>query len=162
MVEALARARPEAVIGRERERDQGRLRAVVLVSAVVGAIAGALALPFEVAYATGRSLSVITDGAAWNAVLDSLIGIAWAIRAAIIGVFGVALTVTATRRHQLWWRLALGAGLLGAGLASAFGGHGATGRWQAVGVVATVLHISGVAVWLGGLVVVLLSLREIE
>ncbi len=76
-----------------------RLRAVLFVSSAVGAIAGALALPFEVAYATGRSLSVIFDGAAWSAVLDSRVGIAWAVRAAIIVVFGVGLTFTAARRQ---------------------------------------------------------------
>lgn len=139
-----------------------RVRLLVLISAVVGAIAGALALPFEVAYATGRSLGVITDALAWSAVLDSRVGIAWAVRAAIIGVVGVALTLTVAQRQRLWWRLLLGAGLLGVGLASAFGGHGATGRWQAVGVTATVLHVGAVAVWLGGLVTVLLSFREID
>ena len=139
-----------------------RLRLITLISAVVGAIAGVIALPLEVAYATGQSLGVITDSSAWNSMLDSRIGMAWVVRAAVIVVCGVALTLTVSRRASVWWRALLGAGLLVAGVASAFGGHGATGRWQIVGIVATVAHLGGMAVWLGGLIAVLVSFAEID
>ena len=139
-----------------------RLRLVTLTSAVVGAIAGAIALPLEVAYATGQSLGVITDSSAWSSMLDSRVGVAWAVRAAVILVCGVALTLTVSRRASVWWRLVFGAGLLAIGVAASFGGHGATGRWQIIGIVATVAHLGGMAVWLGGLVAVLVSFADIN
>ncbi|MCX6541446.1 MAG: copper resistance protein CopC, partial [Actinobacteria bacterium] len=139
-----------------------RLRLVTLTSAVVGAIAGAIALPLEVAYATGQSLGVITDSSAWSSMLDSRVGVAWAVRAAVILVCGVALTLTVSRRASVWWRLVFGAGLLAIGVAASFGGHGATGRWQIIGIVATVAHLGGMAVWLGGLVAVLVSFADID
>ena len=139
-----------------------RLRLITLISAAVGAIAGAIALPLQVAYATGQSLGVITDSSAWSSMLESRVGVAWAVRAVVILACGVALTLTVSRRASVWWRALLGAGLLAVGVASAFGGHGATGRWQIIGIVATVAHLGGMAVWLGGLVAVLVSFAEID
>lgn len=139
-----------------------RLRLITLISAAVGAIAGAIALPLQVAYATGQSLGVITDSSAWSSMLESRVGVAWAVRAVVILACGVALTLTVSRRASVWWRALLGAGLLAVGVASAFGGHGATGRWQIIGIVATVAHLGGMAVWLGGLVAVLVSFADID
>ena len=139
-----------------------RLRLITLISAAVGAIAGAIALPLQVAYVTGQSLGVITDSSAWSSMLESRVGVAWAVRAVVILACGVALTLTVSRRASVWWRALLGAGLLAVGVASAFGGHGATGRWQIIGIVATVAHLGGMAVWLGGLVAVLVSFADID
>jgi copper transport protein len=139
-----------------------RLRRLVLASSIVGALAAIIALPLEVAYATGRSLTVVTDGSAWSAVLDSRIGVAWSVRAALIAVVGVGLTLTAPKRSTVWWRLVLGGGLIAVGISAAFGGHGATGRWQVLGVVATVAHVGGMAVWLGGLTAVLVSFGDLD
>ena len=139
-----------------------RLRLITLISAAVGAIAGAIALPLQVAYATGQSLGVITDSSAWSSMLESRVGVAWAVRAVVILACGVALTLTVSRRASVWWRALLGAGLLAVGVASAFGGHGATGRWQIIGIVATMAHLGGMAVWLGGLVAVLVSFADID
>ena len=139
-----------------------RLRLITLISAAVGAIAGAIALPLQVAYVTGQSLGVITDSSAWSSMLESRVGVAWAVRAVVILACGVALTLTVSRRASVWWRALLGAGLLAVGVASAFGGHGATGRWQIIGIVATMAHLGGMAVWLGGLVAVLVSFADID
>src|SRR6185436_15610158 len=43
----------------------------------------------------------------------------------------------------------------------AAGGHVATGRWAGIGVGATVAHLAGMAIWLGGLAVLMVGvLRE--
>jgi len=139
-----------------------RNRLIVIVSAVIGGIFGLLQLPLEVAYATGRSMSAVFDGGAWSDALDTRVGVAWLVRALLIGVVGVVLAVTMRHREQMWWRSVLVAALLGVGVASAFGGHGATGRWHDVGIVTTVIHVAAMAAWLGGLVLVLCDVTRID
>ncbi|MCU1400696.1 MAG: uncharacterized protein JWN62_3805, partial [Acidimicrobiales bacterium] len=104
--------------------DSRRLRRVVAVMTGAGALAGLLQLPLEVAYTTGRSLSVLTEWDAWSAAFDSRIGTAWVIRAAIVGVLGAALLITIADRKAWWWRATAAAGLLATGVVSAYGGHG--------------------------------------
>ncbi len=139
----------------------GTIRRVILGGAVVGAVAGLLQLPLEVGYATGRSLSVLSESSAWSAALDTRIGTAWAVRAAILAVFGIGLVLTIAERTTPWWRALSVAGLVAVGVVSAYGGHGATGRWVLVGILATAVHVSAMAVWLGGLVVLIVGFRRL-
>jgi len=139
-----------------------RQRVVIGASAAIGAVAGALAMPLEVGYTAGRSLGVITDGSAWRAVFDTTIGVAWVVRA--VGIAVTAAVLLATRAHcrATWWRVLLGLGLAVVGIASAYGGHGATGRWHYLGVLLTMLHVSSMAVWLGGLAMLVLSFGDAQ
>ena len=137
-----------------------RARVIIASSAVAGTLAGLLLLPLEVGYATGRSFSTLFESSAWSAAFDSRVGVAWVVRAAIIGVVGGALLLLADDRERVWWRATAVAALAGVGVASAYGGHGATGRWVPIGVVATALHVAAMAVWLGGLLMVLVELRS--
>ena len=139
-----------------------RQRVVIAGAATVGTIAGLLALPLEVGYTAGRSLAVITDGSAWRAVLDTSIGVAWAVRAAVLATAAAILLVTHTRCSTTWWRMILIVGLVVVGAESAYGGHGASGRWHYLGVVTTMLHVSAMAVWLGGLAMLLISFNDAE
>jgi copper transport protein len=139
-----------------------RQRIVIGASAAVGALAGALALPLEVGYTAGRSLGVITDGSAWRAVFDTTIGVAWVIRAIGIAAIGAVLLATHSRSRATWWRLILIVGLVVVGIASAYGGHGATGRWHYLGVFLTMLHVSSMAAWLGGLAMLVLSFGDTQ
>jgi copper transport protein len=139
-----------------------RQRVVIGASAAVGAIAGALAMPLEVGYTAGRSLEVITDGSAWSAVFDTTIGVAWVIRAVGIAAVGAFLLATHLRSSATWWRLILIVGLVAVGIASAYGGHGATGRWHYLGVFLTMLHVTSMAVWLGGLAMLILSFGDTQ
>ncbi len=137
-------------------------RLVIGTAAVVGAISGLLALPLEVGYTAGRSLGVITDGSAWRAVLDTDIGVAWLVRATVIAVTAAVLFATRSRSRATWWQLILIVGLVAVGTASAYGGHGAAGRWHYLGVFATMLHVTAMAVWLGGLAMLLISFSGVE
>jgi copper transport protein len=139
-----------------------RQRAVIGGAAVVGVIAGLLALPLEVGYTAGRSLDVITDGSAWRAVFDTTIGVAWVVRAASIALTAAILLATHSRRRDTWWQLTLIVGLVVVGIASAYGGHGASGRWHYLGVFVTMLHVSSMAAWLGGLALLIVSFTEVE
>ena len=139
-----------------------RQQVAILGAAGVGTVAGLLALPFEVGYASGRSLSVVTDWSAWRAVWHTTIGVAWVVRAAAIAVTAALLVPTRARSTATWWKLIVLVGLVVAGTASAYGGHGAAGRWHYLGVLLTMLHVSAMAVWLGGLAMVVLSLDRID
>ena len=139
-----------------------RQRVVIGASAAIGAVAGALAMPLEVAYTAGRSLDVITDGSAWRAVFDTTIGFAWVVRAVTIALTAGVLLATHSRSRATWWRAVLVAGLVVVGIASAYGGHGATGRWHYLGVLLTMLHVASMAVWLGGLAMLVLSFGDAQ
>ena len=139
-----------------------RQRLVIGIAAGVGAVAGLLAMPLEVGYTAGRSLGVITDGAAWRAVFDTTIGVAWVVRAVGIGLIGAVLLVTHSRSRAEWWRAVLAVGLVVVATASAYGGHGATGRWHYLGVFLTMMHVSGMAVWLGGLTMLAVGFKDVE
>jgi copper transport protein len=138
-----------------------RLRLMIVVGGAIGMFAGLLALPLEAGYATGRSLSVITDGSAWRAMFDTQSGTAWVVRAVLLGV-GASLAWRPESSGAAWWRSIFIGALIGVGVASAYGGHGASGRWQAVGILATTLHVTAMALWLGGLVAVLMAIRSID
>ncbi len=139
-----------------------RQRLVLGAAAAVGTVAGLLAMPLEVGYTAGRSLGVITDRSAWRAVFDTTIGVAWIVRAAALAVTAVVLLTTTSRSRAWWWRALLVIGLIVVGIASAYGGHGATGRWHYLGVLLTMLHVSSMAVWLGGLALLVLSFNDVE
>ena len=141
----------------------GRRQCIVIgTAAAVGAVAGLLALPLEVGYTAGRSLDVITDGSAWRAVFHTTIGLAWVVRALCIGGVAAILLATRSRSRATWWQLILIIGLLTVGIASAYGGHGAAGRWHYLGVFLTMLHVSSMAVWLGGLLLLVISFAAVE
>ncbi len=138
-----------------------RQRMVIGIAAAVGAVAGLLAMPLEVGYTAGRSLSVITDGSAWSAVLDTT-GVAWLIRAATLALAATILLATHSRNRASWWQPLLIVSLVVVGIASAYGGHGAVGRWHYLGVFLTMLHVSAMAVWLGGLVLLMVSFADAD
>ncbi len=139
-----------------------RQRIIIGTAAAIGAVAGLLALPLEVGYTSGRSLSVITDGSAWRAVFHTTIGLAWVVRAACIAFVAAVLLATRSRSRATWWQLILIIGLVTVGIASAYGGHGATGRWHYLGVFLTMLHVSAMAAWLGGLLLLTISFAEMD
>ncbi|MEA3185190.1 MAG: copper transport protein [Ilumatobacteraceae bacterium] len=139
-----------------------RQRTLIGGAAVIGAIAGLLALPLEVGYTANRSLGVITDGSAWRAVWSTPIGIAWFVRAATIVLTAAVLLLTRSRSRAAWWQVIAIVGLVTVGIASAYGGHGAAGRWHYIGVFVTMLHVSAMAVWLGGLVMLVISFRSVD
>ena len=139
-----------------------RQRVIIGVAAAIGTISGLLAMPLEVAYTAGRSLDVITDGSAWRAVFDTTIGVAWVVRAAAIALTAAILLPTHSRSRSSWWTAVLVVGLVTVGIASAYGGHGASGRWHYLGVFITMLHVASMAVWLGGLALLFVSFSDID
>jgi copper transport protein len=56
----------------------------------------------------------------------------------------------------------LAIGLVVVATASAYGGHGATGRWHYLGVFLTIMHVSAMAVWLGGLTMLVVGFKDVD
>ena len=136
----------------------GRVRRLVSVGGLVGAAAGVLSLPVQTGYVTGRSWSVLTDAAAWRTTLETRVGTAWLIRAIVLVVAGVLTAERFDGRGRLW-RVAVVAIAAALGVASAYGGHGATGRWHQLGIALTAVHVAAMSVWFGGLIALLIGLK---
>ena len=134
-----------------------RVRVVLWTAVAVGVAAGLVAIAVQAPYASGRALSDAFEPGQWSQVLRTTSGRAWGLRVVVLGILGAGLLLTLDRLRTQAWRLA---GVLGAGalfVLVAVGGHGATGRWSAIGVVATVAHLAGMSVWIGGLTVLLVG-----
>jgi copper transport protein len=128
-----------------------RGRRLLLVSAAIGAGASVAAIGVQVPYGLGRSLGGVFNASGWRDVLDTRTGRTWALRALLSAAIALhALVAPLGRRIVRAVLLVLGAGILAA---ATFSGHGGTGRWPAVGVAGTFVHLAAMATWLGGLVV---------
>ncbi len=94
--------------------------------------------------------------AAWGAVVDTQSGQWWVARLVVIVLFGVLIPL----RSRLAVRggvvvvSALGLGVLAV---TAAGGHGVSGDDVALGFVSTLVHLSAMAIWFGGLAAVLVA-----
>jgi copper transport protein len=134
-----------------------RLRVLLWVSLGVGVVAGLVAVAVQAPYASGRALTDALKPSEWWEVLRTRSGRAWGIRVLVLGVVGAGLIATLERLRTQLWRLIGAVGAAALFVLVAMGGHGTTGRWSAVGLVATVTHLAGMAVWLGGLTMLLVG-----
>ena len=125
---------------------EDRVRRVAAIGAFVSALAGLLLIPLQAEAAKKGSL---TDLSAWSDLLGTRNGKAQAVRFLAMAVAGVGLAVSGRRKGGALLAAAAGAVAV---VASAPAGHGASGRWQALGAVMTVLHVGAMAIWMGGLV----------
>ena len=90
-------------------------------------------------------------GLGWRTVVDQDIGTAWIALAAVGAVLALA-PIDWARVARSAQGVVLAALAVGAGVAIAYGGHGAVGRAHVLGLVATVVHVVAASVWVGGLV----------
>lgn len=94
----------------------------------------------------------------WKLVLEGSAGRWWFARIPALGAGLVAVTA-ARQAHRWWWRTGA---LVVAGATSvifALGGHGMTGRYRGIGAAATSVHLAAMAVWVGGLVLIVAARR---
>ena len=147
-----------------RRRPQPPARLTVQLAAFLGGLAGLLAIPLEAAYVRGLGLGAIDRRrrvASRARHPDRHV----VVRARLVLYFGGLGRSASPPRHHVagWWRSAVSPLCSSRlGVASAYGGHGATGRWVFVGIDATVVHVAAMAVWIGGLVAVLLGLGDLH
>jgi copper transport protein len=142
-------------------RRRRRIRVLLWVTLAAGVVAGAVAVAVQAPYASGRALTDALKPSEWSQVLRTRSGRAWGLRVLLFAGAGVLLLATLERLRARWWQLVgIFSGLALFALVAA-GGHGTTGRWAGIGFLATVVHLGGMAVWLGGLSLLLVGvLRE--
>jgi copper transport protein len=137
---------------------------VVLVGAAIGVIVTSLlGVGLQAAYVNGRGFSAIADSSLVRGVAHTHFGKAWLARAAAaVLLLPWVLRRTRTERSALTWvsDAVLGVLLLASVATFAYAGHGDTGRYVALGFVSDVVHVSSAAVWLGGVAILALALRE--
>ena len=90
-------------------------------------------------------------GLDWHTIVDQDIGTAW-IALAGIGIVLALAPIDWERVAPSAQGVVLAALAIGAGVAVAYGGHGAVGRAHWLGLAATVVHVVAASVWVGGLV----------
>jgi copper transport protein len=134
-----------------------RVRVLLWVALGVGVVAGLVAIGVQAPYASGRALTDAVKPSQWSEVLRTSSGRAWGLRVLVLAIVGAGLLLTLERLRTQVWQMV---GVVAAGalfVLVAMGGHGTTGRWAAVGLLATVAHLGGMSVWIGGLTVLLVG-----
>ncbi|HET6997654.1 MAG TPA: copper resistance protein CopC [Solirubrobacterales bacterium] len=144
---------------------QRRLRTVLLVAAVAGALSAAAAIVFEAAQAAGVSATSALDATILREELGTRFGTVWGVTALAWALLGLG-AVPALRRPAPWSVAALLAPLAFVALEPALSGHPSTQSPVALLFSANVLHVVAMSVWVGGLASLVLILpaatRELE
>jgi copper transport protein len=135
-----------------------RFRPALLGAWIVLAVAGALALAFQAASASGLSLTSAARPSVLGDVLRTNYGRLWLVQAALTVAVAVPVVALAGRRPRWGVRPDVWVGLvlvLGAGLAAAaaLNGHARTLHRSTLAVGSVTVHLLAVAVWVGGLAV---------
>jgi copper transport protein len=154
-----------------RGRDNQRAARVVWGGWIGLLVTTVLGIALDGVYAAGLSLTKLFDPTVFRDVLDTRYGKVALVRLALLALAYPLLRMLVNRRpaaeHPLraWWMVA--AGLVGAGLALTPGisGHAGTGIQTGLAIPADLVHVAGMACWLGGLVVLFVAVlprRDID
>jgi copper transport protein len=137
---------------------QRRVRRLAVASLVVLALTSVTNLLLQGGYAAGLSLGETVSGSVLSDVVRTRFGHVYVARSVLLVLAAVLVFVLARRdRLPSWWRWA---GLVvGVGIAATPGlaGHASIGSNEPYAFIADVVHVGAAAVWLGGLVVLLVA-----
>ena len=144
-------------------RDSKRARGIVWAAWGLTFVFTLLAIGLEGAYTDALPLGDAFSPSTIGDVLDTRYGRVMLLRLALLLLALPLLRLLLQRRPSAeyplarWW--APVAGVLGIGLLLTPGlaGHASTGRWVALAIPTDVVHLGGVALWLGGLVLLALA-----
>ncbi len=117
-------------------------------------LATLLGLLLQGPYTSGGGFGDMLSGDQISAVLETRFGVVWMLRLGLLVVAGLLVRMMVRHDGPLprWW---FGAGALtGLSLSATPGlaGHASVGRWVFLALPVDMLHVLGMAVWLGGLV----------
>jgi copper transport protein len=139
-------------------------RRVVFVAGAAAVVSAFAGIGLQGANQRGGAIGDAFQSSAWNEVLDTRFGDLWLLRA------GLALVLVAfvafARRGGLRYLTSpfvngLGAAaIIGIGFTVVNTGHAATGRWRQLSTVADAVHLGAAALWVGGLVAIVLRSRR--
>lgn len=148
----------------------GRLRAVALLAAALGALSAAAGVVLEGAEAAGVSGFSALKETIVRETLETKFGTIWGLAALAwiaFGLLAAALLRPAGGRSLGWGRtLLLAAPLAFVVIVPALAGHGSTQSPVALNFPVNVVHVAAMAIWLGGLATLLFvaprGTRELE
>jgi copper transport protein len=123
------------------------------------------AIGLQGAYASGRGLAAVVRPSSIDAVLHARFGHAAAVRALLaLVLLSIARTLPRRSRdgggHMVDVLFVVTA--LATAVSFAYAGHGDTGRYVRLGFTTDLVHILAAAVWLGGVAVLAVALRDPE
>ncbi|TML06977.1 MAG: hypothetical protein E6G39_20630 [Actinobacteria bacterium] len=155
------------VIARMRWRDglvELPLRRVLFVAAALVVLSAIAGIGLQAANQRGGAIGDAIRPSAWREVIDTRFGQAWLVRGALVMVL-VVLLAFARRAGPRYVTSPIVNGLaaaavIGIGATVINSGHAATGRWRAVAAVADAVHLASAAVWVGGLVIIVIRARH--
>ncbi len=147
------------VVAWPRGRDNRRAASFVWGGWIAVVATTALGIALEGVYAAGLTLDKIFDTTVLGDVLDTRYGRVALVRLALL-VVAFPLLRLLLHRHpssehplRVWWKvLALLVGL-GIAVTPGIAGHASTGIQTGLAIPADMVHVAGMAVWLGGLLV---------
>lgn len=131
------------------------VRRLVVGAAGVGIVASALGMGLQGAEVAGLDLDhAFRPSVAWDTTETDFGRLALA-RTALLAVV-VVLTLVLSRRRTRPWQVATVLAVAGVLATITYSGHARSGRWLAIAAPLDLVHLGAAAVWLGGLVTVLL------
>jgi copper transport protein len=131
------------------------VRVLLVTAAGVAIVAALLTIAFQAGYASGGGWSKITDSGALQDVLDARYGRGALARVVLLVAllpFAVLRIRTARAMARIPVEIVVGSCAVGVLATFAYSGHAASGRWTGVGIGADLVHLAGVAFWIGGIV----------
>jgi copper transport protein len=135
---------------------------VLLLSLWGAGVAGTLlTMPFQAGYSTGGGWSKFLDSDALAEVLDARYGrgvVARVILLVALVPFALLRIRAPKARARIPVEVVVGLCSLGVLATFAYAGHASTGRWIGAGVTLDLLHLGGVAFWLGGVALLAVAL----
>jgi copper transport protein len=139
-----------------------RAQRILLAAWAVSLVATVAGIGLQGAYASGGSLADVFDTGLIADVLESRFGIVWLLRAGLLLPVGSLILRMGTPgsappagRAARFVDGAAGAVLL---LTPGLSGHASSGDMRALALLADLVHMAGIAVWLGGLVLLVAAI----
>ena len=159
-------ASAQASFGLGRSSPSRRARSTIRGATVAAGLSGLGLLLTYGPLVTGQSLGSVGDATLLAASVADHVGQAILARTILLVLLGVVLLGLARPTNSepvtaggSWSALGVATLVLGIGVAQAFSGHGGTGRTVVVALPSTVVHVTAMGVWAGGLVFLLLALH---
>ena len=129
----------------------GRIRLLLSVAVLLGAVVSVLGVLLQGATAAGVSLWTSLNHTIVRDTLESRFGTVWGLRALDWTLLGILLTLTARAQRPSRWLLgAIGVGAAYLAITPALGGHASVQSPTAIFFPADVLHVLAASVWVGG------------
>ena len=136
-----------------------RVRQLLIGSLVLTGVSTAVGFLLQGPYTSGKGLGDLFSSDQISVVWDSRFGKVWMLRLALLVVVALLLRMMVRHRGPLpgWWFSIAGVAGLALSATPGLAGHASTGRWTMIALPADMFHVLGMAVWLGGLVMLAIA-----